>query len=175
MGGPPVMPPQPKGVWNSVYNDSKWVDATGPDRYRRAIYTLYQTHQRIPEFPHLRCFGSRCKSGTAYSDQHPLASSGDAERSGVSGSFAALARRMMKATDTLDGRLRYGARLVLSRDPTDRELATLRELFEQAESPCPDESSRSENLAASRRSDRELAALTAVASVLFNLDAALTR
>src|SRR5262249_37205887 len=25
MGGPPVMPPQPEGVWNSVYNESKWV------------------------------------------------------------------------------------------------------------------------------------------------------
>ena len=32
MGGPPVMPPQPEGVWNTVYNDTKWKDAIGPDR-----------------------------------------------------------------------------------------------------------------------------------------------
>jgi hypothetical protein len=23
------MPPQPAGVWNSVYNYAKWIDATG--------------------------------------------------------------------------------------------------------------------------------------------------
>jgi xanthine/CO dehydrogenase XdhC/CoxF family maturation factor len=50
MGGPPVMPPQPEGVWNSVYNDSKWVDATGPDRYRRAIYTYIKRTSGYPSF-----------------------------------------------------------------------------------------------------------------------------
>src|ERR1700749_1734745 len=48
MGGPPVMPPQPAGIWNSVYNDSKWTDATGPDRYRRAIYTFVKRTAGYP-------------------------------------------------------------------------------------------------------------------------------
>jgi hypothetical protein len=47
----------------------------------------------------------------------------------------------------------------LSREPTEGELATLRQLFARAQS----------------KSKKELAAMTAVASVLFNLDAALTR
>ena len=42
------MPPQPAGIWNSVYNDSKWTDATGPDRYRRAIYTFIKRTAAIP-------------------------------------------------------------------------------------------------------------------------------
>ena len=50
MGGPPVMPPQPAGVWNSVYNDSKWTDATGPNRYRRAIYTYIKRTSGYPSF-----------------------------------------------------------------------------------------------------------------------------
>ena len=50
MGGPPVMPPQPDGVWNTVYNDSKWRDATGPDRYRRAIYTYIKRTSGYPSF-----------------------------------------------------------------------------------------------------------------------------
>ena len=50
MGGPPVMPPQPEGVWNSVYNDSKWVDAKGPNRYRRAIYTYIKRTSGYPSF-----------------------------------------------------------------------------------------------------------------------------
>ena len=44
----------------------------------------------------------------------------------------ALAKRMMKEKQGLDPRLIYGARLVLSRDPTDRELATLHSFFEKA-------------------------------------------
>ena len=50
MGGPPVMLPQPEGVWNSVYNDSKWVNARGPDRYRRAIYTYIKRTSGYPSF-----------------------------------------------------------------------------------------------------------------------------
>ena len=82
---------------------------------------------------------------------------------------------MMKATDALDGRLRYGARLVLSRDPTEGELATLRRLYKEA--LAGPSSPHVVKVAASNKptSGRELAAMAAVASVLFNLDAALTR
>jgi len=82
---------------------------------------------------------------------------------------------MIKETDTLDGRLRYGARLVLSRDPTNGELAALLKLYEEAlTSPAGPHIVK---VAASNsgRRQKELAAMTAVASVLFNLDAALTR
>ena len=33
------MPPQPPGVWKSTYSGEKWKNATGPDRYRRGLYT----------------------------------------------------------------------------------------------------------------------------------------
>ena len=62
----------------------------------------------------------------------------------------AMAKRMVKeGPKDVDGRLNYGARLVLSRDLSPGELTVLRKLYGQ--SP------------------------TAVASALFNLDAALTR
>src|ERR1700730_17668098 len=48
MGGTPVMPPQPAGIWNSVYNDSKWPDAIGPHRDRRAIYTFVKRTAGYP-------------------------------------------------------------------------------------------------------------------------------
>jgi cytochrome b len=50
MGGPPVMPQQPKGVWRSVYSDEQWIDATGEDRYRRAIYTYIKRSSPYPSF-----------------------------------------------------------------------------------------------------------------------------
>jgi hypothetical protein len=86
----------------------------------------------------------------------------------------ALADRMLKAADKTDDRLRYGARMVLSRDPTDYELARLRELFEKAlvESGV---GMVKRTVYGKATSENEKRALTAVASVLFNLDAALTR
>jgi hypothetical protein len=164
MGGPPVMPPQPQGVWNSVYNDSKWVDAKGPDRYRRAIYTYIKRTSGYPSFltfdgsDHDTSLARRMPTNTPL---QALVTLNDPVYQEASEN---LARRMMKSGDDLDGRLKYGARLVLSRDPTDHELLILRGLFEKAK-------------AAGRREkpQTELAAMTAVASVLFNLDAALTR
>lgn len=48
MFGPPVMPPQPEGVWRSVYSDAKWVNATDSNRFRRAIYTYWKRTSGYP-------------------------------------------------------------------------------------------------------------------------------
>jgi hypothetical protein len=175
MGGPPVMPPQPEGVWNSVYNDSKWVDAKGPDRYRRAVYTYIKRTSGYPSFltfdgsDHDVSLARRIPTNTPL---QALVTLNDAVYQEAS---EALAARMMKATDALDGRLRYGARLVLSRNPTDGELATLRRLYEEALG-APGAPHLVKVAATNKaESGKELAAMTAVASVLFNLDAALTR
>src|SRR5262249_1525423 len=50
LGGPSVMPPQPAGVWMAVYDREKWVDAWGPDRYRRALYTFLKRSAIYPSF-----------------------------------------------------------------------------------------------------------------------------
>ena len=50
VGGPPVMPPQPEGVWQVVYNGSKWETPPGDDRYRRALYTYWRRTSPYPSF-----------------------------------------------------------------------------------------------------------------------------
>jgi len=174
MGGPPVMPPQPEGVWNSVYNDSKWVDATGPDRYRRAIYTYIKRTSGYPSFLTFDGSDHDVSLARRIATNTPLQALVTQNDPVYQETSEALARRIMKATDSLDGRLKYGARLVLSRDLTDGELATLRKLYEDAlDTPGAPRITRISST--QRKSGNELAALTAVASVLFNLDAALTR
>jgi hypothetical protein len=42
IGGPSVMPPQPDGVWLQIYSGERWREASGPDRYRRALYTFWR-------------------------------------------------------------------------------------------------------------------------------------
>jgi hypothetical protein len=175
MGGPPVMPPQPEGVWNSVYNDSKWVDATGPDRFRRAIYTFIKRTSGYPSFLTFDASDHDVSLARRVSTNTPLQALVTLNDPVYQEASEALAQRMMKGSDSLDGRLRYGARLVLSRDATDTELATLRGLYEDALAgpTVPKIVKVSSN--GLTRSGRELAAMTSVASVLFNLDAAMTR
>lgn len=48
MYGPPVMPPQPDGIWSVVYNGAQWVPSTGADRYRRAVYTYWRRTSPYP-------------------------------------------------------------------------------------------------------------------------------
>jgi hypothetical protein len=50
MGGPPVMPPQPAGLWRSTYNTKTWIDAEGEDRFRRGLYTYLKRTTPYPSF-----------------------------------------------------------------------------------------------------------------------------
>ncbi len=48
MYGKPVMPYQPKGVWQVVYSGQKWLISDGEDAYRRAIYTFVRRSSPYP-------------------------------------------------------------------------------------------------------------------------------
>ena len=86
------------------------------------------------------------------------------------------------AATTLDDRLRYEARLVLSREPSPQELDVLRKLYEKtltsSHRPTLMRASMKEFRESPRHSSvsaNEFQALRAVGSVLLNLDAAMTR
>jgi hypothetical protein len=50
MYGPGVMPPQPKGVWQTVYNGADWEESKGENKYRRGIYTYLKRTSPYPSF-----------------------------------------------------------------------------------------------------------------------------
>jgi hypothetical protein len=175
MGGPPVMPPQPAGVWNSVYNDSKWVDAKGPDRYRRAIYTYIKRTSGYPSFlmfdasDHDTSLARRIPTNTPLQALVTLNDPVYAEAS------EALAGRMISASANLDVRLQCGAHLVLSRDLTEKELGTLRQLVTKALGGPEQARIIRVSTESKGNSSKERSAMKAAACVLLNLDAALTR
>jgi hypothetical protein len=188
MGGPPVMPPQPPGIWNSVYNDAKWTDATGPNRYRRAIYTFIK---RTSGYPSALMFDASDRDTSLprrIATNTPLQALVTLNDPVYQETARALARRVMKdipakASDNsdsvLDARLVYETRLVLSRDPTAHELAKLRAFYKETTTPKPSlvkaTMSLSPESPARKGAGSELEAFTAVGSILFNLDAALVR
>jgi Protein of unknown function (DUF1549)/Protein of unknown function (DUF1553)/Planctomycete cytochrome C len=194
MGGPPVMPPQPAGVWNSVYNGDKWKDATGPDRYRRAIYTFVK---RTSGYPSALIFDASDRITSLprrIPTNTPLQALVTLNDPVYEEAAEALAKRAVEGTSTkavgvsdaesvLDSRLSWEARLVLSRDPTAKELLVLRGLFDkivatQTKPTLQEASFRVSEPVSSQRtniSKQEWNGLKAVGNVLLNLDAALNR
>jgi mono/diheme cytochrome c family protein len=156
MGGPPVMPEQPDGIWNTVANNpERWKNASGTDRYRRAIYTFIKRTAIYPSFVTFDAAERQLSSPRRIPTNTPLQALVTLNDPVFHQAAEALAARMEREApaapgDRLDNQLNFGARLVLSRDLTAMELKVLRGLHDKA-------------------------GMTAVASALFNLDAALTR
>ncbi len=152
MGGPPVMPQQPNGVWNvEANNPERWKDSTGADRYRRAVYTFIKRTAIYPSFVTFDAADRQLSSPRRIPTNTPLQALVTLNDPVFQQAAQALARRMAKeGPGDLNGRLNYGARLVLSRDLDAAELAALGKL-------------------------NGARGMTAVASALFNLDAGLTR
>jgi hypothetical protein len=192
MGGPPVMPPQPAGVWNSVYNYSKWIDATGQDRYRRAVYTYIKRTNGYPSFLMFDASDRDTSLARRIPTNTPLQALVTLNDPVYQEAARALAQRVVKETTKetserssaeamLNSRLSYETRLVLSRDPSPLELNALRAFYEKALTTPKEPGLVNASLKMPEKSspkqvsNAELDALTAVASVLFNLDTALTR
>lgn len=156
MGGPPVMPEQPEGVWNvEANNPERWKNVTGPDRYRRSVYTFIKRTAIYPSFVTFDAADRQLSTPRRIPTNTPLQALVTLNDPVYQQAAQALAARMAKAPtaaghDATESRLDYGARLVLSRDLSAAETAPLRKLYQSA-------------------------GAEAAASALLNLDAALTR
>ena len=191
------MPPQPAGVWNSVYNSDKWIDAKGPNRYRRAIYTFVK---RTSGYPSSLIFDASDRATSLprrIPTNTPLQALVTLNDPVYDEAATALAKRVLKesaqtgngtnAESLLEARIAYEARLVLSRDPSPQELEILRALFKKSTSAqtkpaaLKDVSMNGNGDARSRSgrsvgtSNEDFDGLKAVGNVLLNLDAALNR
>jgi hypothetical protein len=170
LGGPPVMPPQPEGVWKVVYSKEVWTDATGPDRYRRALYTFIKRSAVYPSLitfdapAHELSVARRIPTNTPLQAlvtlNDPVYS--EAARALASRVLALPAPQLPRAgettSDEIARRLNYAGRLVLSRDLTADELADVRAYHDSE-----------------RQRASSPQAMSAVAALLLNLDAAMNR
>lgn len=178
IGGASVMPPQPDGVWPEGVGEAlvktKWVNAAGPDRYRRGLYTYLKRSAMYPSFLIFDAPARTVSLARRIPTNTPLQALVTLNDPVYDEASEALARLMLEyfpssdTTSLLDARLSYGALRVLSRSPTRGELQALLGLYSDVlntEAVSGDTSSDSQ----------EFVAFTAVASALLNLDAALVR
>ena len=171
MTGPPVYPPQPDGVWRSVYSGQKWKTSTGEDRFRRAIYTYRKRTSGYPAFLTFdaptgdACAPRRIATNTPL---QPLVTLNDPAHI----EFAqALAKRMASHDPGLIQQLAHGWRIVTQRDPDPGILDTL----PRHRADTLAEITADPGDSAKLDPDPAQAALVLVANSLLNSDAALNR
>lgn len=181
IGGPSVRPPQPEGISDLTYaNSARWVESTGPDRYRRGLYIWFQ---RTSPYPMLMTFDSpdanvactrRERSNTPLQALTLLNDVVFVECA------QALARRVLSSGSEHDeARLCRAFRLCLGRAPEAEELAVLRDLLHRELALCRDHPEAAALLAGpglpAGFDAPTLAAWVAVARALLNLDEFVTR
>jgi mono/diheme cytochrome c family protein len=160
VGGPSVYPPIPAGANNVTQVKREWLTATGPDRYRRGLYTFFQ---RSAAHPSLLVFDAPDASVTCtrrVRSNTPLQALISLNDEAAIEFAEALSARILKEAPADDAaRIRHAWLIALSREPRSEETDRLLRLVR----------------ARRDSKDDEPAVWTAVSRVLMNIDEFLTR
>jgi hypothetical protein len=184
VGGVPVYPYQPDGVWESLAitneRDFTYPKSAGPDLYRRSLYTFWRrTVNPANMFDASSRQACRVRQSTTSTPLHALTTLNDptwVEAARV------LAEACMKSTGDRDGRLATAFRKVACRPPTASDLTILNRAYDRQLAIYKDDAKGARALLAvgTARRDESLdaaehAALTSVCLAILNLDESLTR
>ncbi|MCE9611286.1 MAG: PSD1 and planctomycete cytochrome C domain-containing protein [Chthoniobacter sp.] len=187
IGGKPTMPPAPAFLFQppASYAPFPWIDETGPERYRRAVYTW---RRRTTPYPLLQAFDTpegqttcirRTRANTPLQALITLN-----ETLGIEAAQALARRIIERGGVTDDSRLTFAFRQCLSRPPADAERReTLALLTKQRArfaggglDPWTVATGKAEPSALSAgTTPQELATYTVLARVLLNLDETITK
>lgn len=182
IGGPSVRPPQPEGVYAFTQVGKKWTADTGPNRYRRALYTLFY---RSAPYPLLTTFDSpdfqtvctrRTRSNT------PLQALTLANDASFLELAQGLAARVLKEAPDDATRLKQMFWLCLSREPSAKELTVLQSYFDKQKTVFAADEKAAQKFVNGAPSPEILkdnpahaAALVCAARAVLNTDAFVTR
>jgi hypothetical protein len=182
MGGPPVQPYQPEGVWEDFsLGQIKYQRDTGEKLYRRSLYTFWRRSvgptMLFDTADRLVCTVRPRRTNTPL---HALTLLNDITFVEAARMFAE--RIMREGGETSQARLAWAFRAATARMPTDAERAVLQRAFDRALARYEADAEAAQKLLASgdfKRNEQlpatEHAAYTAVANMLLNLDEVITR
>jgi hypothetical protein len=184
IGGRSVMPPQPGGIWENSFTfyDTKdrWVDAEGPNRYRRGLYTYWRRTAPYPMSMTFdlksrdMCAPHRSRTNTPLQALNTLNDPVFIECAG------ALGQKMAGFGSDSKG-IEYGYLASVSRRPSAKEVATLQRLLAAARVKYRRDAGSAEALLKTARVNAksgtaaEVAAWIVVANALLNLDETITK
>jgi len=182
IGGPSVHPPQAAGVYAFTQNTKKWTADTGPNRFRRALYTMFYRAAPYPLFTTFDApdFQSAC-TRRARSDT-PLQALTVANDAAFVEIAQGLAARLLRedSSDDPTPRLRRAFMLCLSREPSTKELTILRGYCVRQEEDFRDDSPAAnalltDELRKTGIPPERAAAMVCAARAIFNTDSFVNR
>jgi len=188
IGGPSVYPYQPKGLWEEMafgegYSGQSYTPGTGPDLYRRGMYTVWK--RTVPP-PSLTLFDApdreKCTARRAVTNT-PLQALALLNDPTYVEASRALAERTLRSGGKSDqARLDFAFKLATARTPDSQERAVLLDSLKEFRSSYAQDQANAAKLlsvgetkADSTLAPRELAAWTTVASMILNLDETVTK
>ena len=183
LGGPSVRPYQPAGLWKELSDLEGYTQDSGQDLYRRSLYTFWK--RTIPP-PVMATFDASARETCVVRETRtntPLQALTLMNDVTFVEAARVLAQRMMtQGRDDPSERIRLGFRLATARTPGPRELAILRagldhHLAEYRKDPVSASNliSLGESPPDGELEASELAAYTAVANLILNLDETVTK
>ncbi|MBI3410761.1 MAG: PSD1 domain-containing protein [Planctomycetes bacterium] len=182
MGGPPVRPYQPPGIWEDFsFNQIRYTQDKGEKLYRRSLYTFWRRSIGPPNMfdtaARQVCTVRQPRTNTPL---HALTLLNDVTY--VEAARVWAQRLMKEGGKTPVQRLHLAFRMVTARQPTAAEQTVLLRGFERALAQYQNDREGALKLVSTGEYPRdahldvaELAAYTAVTSMILNLDEALTK
>ena len=186
MGGPPVYPPQPDGLWRQTgRNEPKYVAAKNEDRFRRGVYVIWRRAAPYASFVNFdgpdrsSCFPKRSRTNTPLQALTLLNDQAYVEM--ALGFAASIIQEKGGAGD--GDAIRMAFSRTLSRKPTGKEVSVLRELLQKERKRLQANPKDVKDLVRSGAalklspglSEVELASWFFVANALLNLDETITK
>ena len=183
IGGPSVKIYQPGGLWSEFSTDTEYELAEGPDLYRRSLYAYWK---RTVAPPAMITFDATaremCSVRRAHTNTPTQALALMNDVTYVEASRVLAERMIREGGSETNERIKKGFRLLLSRQPSEAELELLRQSVAAYGMQFQTDSRAAAHLIALGESapaegiePTQLAAWTMLASVLLNLDEAVTR
>jgi hypothetical protein len=178
------MPYQPEGLWEEVSAKGyKYVVAKGDDLYRRSLYTFWRRTVPPPSMMNFDNAGREVCTVNVARTNTPLQAMNLLNDPTFVETARVLAQRMIKeGGEKIGGRLNFGYRLVLARPPSSEIRNILKLGYQDYEAAFRADPGAAEELIAVGQSKPDpdldpvqLAAHTMVASILLNLDEAVTK
>ena len=181
IGGPPVRPYQPEGVWEeATFGNKKYAPDTGDSLYRRSVYTFWRRIVGPTMFfdvsPRQTCTVKPLRTNTPL---QALAVMNDVQYIEAA---RVLAERSLKSSPDRSQQITYAFRHLLGRIPNPDEVEVLTSSYDRLHKQYSDSPADAELILKQGAAPRDgsinatdHAAFTGVCLVLMNLDETLTR
>ncbi|MDA0194474.1 MAG: DUF1553 domain-containing protein [Bacteroidetes bacterium] len=168
MYGPSVMPYQPEGIWNVIYNNQAWITSEGEDAFRRGLYTYVR---RTSAYPSLITFDASSREfclSRRINTNTPLQALVILNDPAFFDAARNLARQILLVEGDKEKKVIAAYRSVMGKIPETDKSDILVKLLEETEAYYRDHEEEAYELAKS--DDLELASLTVMANALMNMD-----